>query len=118
MQFSGGTGHSFRNRSHENSSQKTSCDSRGHCWTLYTASRIARRAVLMGLVNYTFLLFPTPVGYGYVQEVVIAPLSLVIIFNLTLELCIIPIGYSLARIVESNLKTLKLAKSALCLNAQ
>lgn len=75
--------------------------------TLYTASGVATRAVLMALVNYTFLRFPPPVGYGYAQEAVIVALPLVVIFNITLALYTIPIGYSLARIVESNVKTLK-----------
>ena len=75
--------------------------------TLYTASGVATRAVSMALVNYSFLRFPPPVGYGYVEEAVIAALPFVTIFNITLALYTIPIGYSLARIVESNLKPLK-----------
>lgn len=75
--------------------------------TLYTASGVSTRAVLMALVNYTFLRFPPPVGYSYAQEAVIVALPLVMIFNITLALYTIPIGYSLARIVESNVKTLK-----------
>jgi riboflavin transporter FmnP len=78
---------------------------------LYTTSGVIFRTAFMDLVNYSLLRFPPPVGYGFDEAAVLASLPLVTIFNLTLALYTIPIGYSVARMLRSSLK-----KSSLNLN--
>jgi riboflavin transporter FmnP len=73
---------------------------------LFTSSGIILRASVMALMNWALLRFPPPVGYGMPEEAIIATVPLVVIFNITLALYTIPIGYSLAKIVESYVKTL------------
>jgi len=72
---------------------------------LFTASGSVLRTGVMALVNWALLRFPPPVGYGMPEEAIIATIPLVVIFNVTLALYTIPIGYSLAEIVKSNVKT-------------
>jgi len=62
------------------------------------------RVIIMSIVNWTFLPFPPPVGFGLPQEVVIAMLPLVGVFNATLALYTIPIGHSIERVVGSRVK--------------
>jgi riboflavin transporter FmnP len=71
---------------------------------LYTASGIIFRTIFMDIVNYSLLRFPPPIGYGFDEPAILASLPLVTIFNLTLALYTVPIGYSLARILESSMK--------------
>jgi riboflavin transporter FmnP len=71
---------------------------------LYTASGAIFRTAFMSLVNYSLLRFPPPVGYGFNEEAVLASLPLITIFNLTLALYTIPIGYSVAKFLRSSLK--------------
>jgi riboflavin transporter FmnP len=78
---------------------------------LYTASGVILRSASMAIVNYSLLRFPPPVGYSFDEAQILLSLPLVTIFNLTLALYTIPIGYSLAKILESSLK-----KSSLDLN--
>jgi riboflavin transporter FmnP len=73
--------------------------------TLFTASGVILRTGVMALVNWALLRFPPPVGYGMVEEAIIATIPFVVVFNVTLALYTIPIGYSLAKIVKSSLKT-------------
>lgn len=72
---------------------------------LYTVSGVMFRTVFMDIVNYSLLRFPPPIGYGFEESAILVSIPLVTIFNLTLALYTIPIGYSLARILESSLKT-------------
>jgi riboflavin transporter FmnP len=71
--------------------------------SLYTASGMISRTIFMNIVNYSLLRFPPPIGYGFDEPTILATLPLVTIFNLTLALYTIPIGYSLARIIESSI---------------
>lgn len=73
---------------------------------LFTASGVILRAGIMALVNWAFLRFPPPVGYGFPEETIIATIPLVLIFNVTVALYTIPIGYSLAKALKSNVKIL------------
>lgn len=75
--------------------------------TSFTISGIILRAGVMALVNWAFLRFPPPVGYGMPETVIIATIPLVVIFNITLALYTIPIGYSLAKILKFSVKILK-----------
>jgi riboflavin transporter FmnP len=72
----------------------------------FTASGTILRALVMALVNYALLRYPPPVGYGLPEEPIIAMMPLVAIFNITLALYTIPMGFSLAKIVKSSVKTL------------
>jgi len=71
---------------------------------LYTVSGVMFRTAFMDIVNYSLLRFPPPIGYDFKEPAILASIPLVTIFNLTLALYTIPIGYSLARILESSLK--------------
>lgn len=62
------------------------------------------RVVGMTVVNWTFLPFPPPVGFGYPVEAVILALPLIGFFNATLALYTIPIGQFLAGAVGSSMK--------------
>lgn len=75
--------------------------------TSFTISGIILRAGVMALVNWALLRFPPPVGYSMPETVIIATIPLVVIFNITLALYTIPIGYSLAKILKSSVKILK-----------
>jgi riboflavin transporter FmnP len=72
---------------------------------LLTTSGVVLRTLAMTLVNYVCLRFPSPVGYSLPEEVIIATIPLVVIFNATLALYTIPVGYSLARTVKSYVKS-------------
>ncbi len=72
---------------------------------IFTVSGTVLRAGFMALVNYALLRFPPPVGYGMLEEPIIAMIPLVVVFNATLTLYTVPIGYSLARIVKSHIKS-------------
>ena len=73
--------------------------------TLFTASGMILRTVIMVLANYALLRFPSPVGYSLPEEAIIASIPLVAIFNASLAFYTIPFGYSLARAVKSYVKT-------------
>lgn len=72
--------------------------------TLFTASGVVSRTALMAFVNYICLRFPPPIGYGLPEEGVVAAIPFVIIFNLTLALYTIPLGYSVTKAVKSYTK--------------
>jgi riboflavin transporter FmnP len=71
---------------------------------LLTASGVTFRTAFMALVDYIFLRFPPPVGYGLPEAGIIAAIPLVVIFNLTLALYTIPLGYSAAQAVRSYIR--------------
>jgi hypothetical protein len=58
----------------------------------------------MSLINYTFLPFPPPIGFGMPTEAVVASLPVIGFFNATLALYTIPIGYLLDRIIRLRMK--------------
>jgi riboflavin transporter FmnP len=72
---------------------------------LFTASGVMLRTAFMAIVNYALLRFPSPVGYGLAEQAIIAYVPLVIIFNATLALYTIPLGYSLAKATGVYAKT-------------
>jgi hypothetical protein len=59
----------------------------------------------MIVVNGFFLPFPPPVGFAFPRAAVIAIMPFVGLFNATLALYTIPIGYSIARVVRPGLKS-------------
>lgn len=73
---------------------------------IFTAFGILFRVGFMSLVNWAFLPFAPPVGFGLPVEVVVATLPVVGFFNATLALYTIPVGYFAARIVGSSMESL------------
>jgi riboflavin transporter FmnP len=71
-----------------------------------TASGVTLRAVAMAFLNWALLRFPSPIGYSMPEFAIMATMPLVVIFNVTLALYTIPIGYGLAKIVEPRVKAL------------
>jgi riboflavin transporter FmnP len=69
--------------------------------TVYTSFGIAARTVVMSLVNYVILHYPPPVGYApnMTESAILVALPLIAVFNATLALYTIPIGYSVAKTV-------------------
>jgi riboflavin transporter FmnP len=73
--------------------------------TAATAAGIIMRVVTMSIVNFIFVRFDPPIGFGIPAEVVPTLLPAIIFFNATLALYTIPIGYIIARAVSRNTKT-------------
>jgi riboflavin transporter FmnP len=67
-------------------------------------SGIILRTVIMALVNYALLRFPSPIGYSLPEEAIIASIPLVVVFNASLALYTIFFGYFLAESVKSYVK--------------
>jgi riboflavin transporter FmnP len=74
---------------------------------LYTTFGVSFRTVFMSFVNYYVLGLPSPFGYSLPNATIIGWLPLIAVFNATLALYTIPIGYALARTVKSNISTIK-----------
>ena len=73
--------------------------------TAYTAFGITFRVVFMAVVNYLTLPYPPPVGFSLPQPIVTdyyVPVTS--IFNATLALYTIPLGYFIAVIIKRNLR--------------
>lgn len=71
---------------------------------LVTSSGIIFRMATMAFVNWAFLRFPPPVGFSMPEEAIAITVPLVAIFNATLALYTIPLGYFVARAVKSGVK--------------
>jgi riboflavin transporter FmnP len=74
---------------------------------LYTLFGVSFRTVGMSFVNYSVLGLPYPFGYSLPYAVVIGWLPFIAVFNATLALYTIPVSYGLARIVKSNVGTIR-----------
>ena len=70
-----------------------------------TAVGILSRVGVMSFVNWAFLRYPPPVGFSIPEEALVAMLPIIGLFNATLALYTIPMGYILARAVSSRIKT-------------
>jgi riboflavin transporter FmnP len=70
-----------------------------------TVLGIITRVIFMSIVNWVFLPQPYPIGFSIPAEGLIAMLPLIGLFNATLTLYTIPVGYFLARAVSSGTKT-------------
>jgi hypothetical protein len=78
-----------------------------HRALLITASTIlgiTLRVIVMTVVNLSVLGFGYPLGYNMPQGAIIPILPLIALFNATLALYTIPLGYFLAEVVKSRLK--------------
>jgi riboflavin transporter FmnP len=73
--------------------------------TLYTSFGIAARTVAMSLVNYVILRYPSPVGFSYPEQAILVNLPVIAVFNATLALYTVPIGYSVAKTVATVIRT-------------
>ncbi|MEM2912105.1 MAG: hypothetical protein QW146_06340 [Candidatus Bathyarchaeia archaeon] len=71
---------------------------------MFTTFGIIFRVVIMTFVNWTFLRFPPPVGFGLPEEAVVASLPFIAFFNATLAFYTIPIGYLIAKAIKSRVK--------------
>jgi riboflavin transporter FmnP len=80
---------------------------------LSTVSGIIIRVAVMSLVNWIVLRYPPPFGYNIPVEELPAMLSIVALFNATIILYTIPIGYIIARAVGKGTKTKKWNQTAL-----
>lgn len=81
-----------------------------HQWitvVLSTALGSVLRVGVMTVVNWVFLPFPFPIGYSLPIEVVVLWLPLIGLFNATLVLYTIPLGYAISRAVGLGTNTLK-----------
>lgn len=68
-----------------------------------TAIAIIMRVALMSVVNYVTLRYPFPIGYSTPEPGIIAILPLIGLFNATLALYTVPLGYFIANIVKKTL---------------
>jgi len=75
--------------------------------SLSTALGIVFRVGVMTLVNWAFLRYPAPVGFSMPEGAILLSLPLIAIFNATLALYTIPVGYSVAKAVEVGMKASK-----------
>jgi riboflavin transporter FmnP len=71
--------------------------------TLYTAFGLSFRTAVMSFINYSVLGLPSPFGYSLPNATIIGWLPLIAVFNATLALYTIPTGYTLARMIKSNI---------------
>jgi riboflavin transporter FmnP len=69
-----------------------------------TAVGILSRVGVMSLVNWAFLRYPYPVGFDIPEGALIVMLPAIGLFNATLALYTIPMGYILARAVSHGIK--------------
>jgi len=70
-----------------------------------TTLGIVSRVGVMSIVNWAFLRYPPPVGFSIPEQALVAMLPIIGLFNATLALYTIPIGYILAKAVSSGTKT-------------
>ncbi|MEM2691691.1 MAG: hypothetical protein QXS01_06305 [Candidatus Bathyarchaeia archaeon] len=71
---------------------------------LLTAFGMIFRVGIMTLVNWAFLRFPPPVGFGMQELAIITSLPLIAMFNATLALYTIPLGYAIAETIKLHVK--------------
>jgi len=62
-----------------------------------TITGIIMRVIVMTIVNWVFMPFPTPIGLNIPREAVTAMLPIIGLFNATLNLYTIPVSYILTR---------------------
>jgi riboflavin transporter FmnP len=84
--------------------QKTSLESEARLITVSTAIGITLRVAIMSVVNYVALRQPYPFGYQFIEIEILASLPLIALFNATLALYTVPLGYSIANAIKSRLK--------------
>ncbi len=71
--------------------------------TSSTVIGITLRVVVMSAVNFLVLGYGYPLGYNMPQGAIVASLPLIALFNSTLALYTIPVGYTIASVVKTRL---------------
>ncbi|MEM3566168.1 MAG: hypothetical protein QXK18_04780 [Candidatus Bathyarchaeia archaeon] len=69
-----------------------------------TAFGIVFRVGIMTVVNWAFLRYPPPVGFGMPEPAIIMSLPFIAVFNATLALYTIPLGYVIAEAIKLHIK--------------
>jgi len=62
------------------------------------------RVVVMTIMNYTLIRYPPPLGFSMPEESILALLPVIGVFNATLALYTIPIGFLVAKAVASKIQ--------------
>jgi len=70
-----------------------------------TTLAVLSRVGIMSIVNWAFLRYPYPVGFSLSEEALTMMLPVIGLFNATLVLYAIPIGYILVRAIGSGTRT-------------
>ena len=71
---------------------------------LSTALGTLSRVGAMTIINWAFLRYPPPLGFSLPEEAIMMTLPLIVLFNATLALYTIPLGYIIAKRVSLSLK--------------
>jgi riboflavin transporter FmnP len=66
---------------------------------LSTAFGIILRVAIMSIANWAFLQFPYPIGYSLPPQVILGMLPIIALFNATLVLYTVPVGYFISRTI-------------------
>jgi riboflavin transporter FmnP len=66
---------------------------------------IITRVIFMSIINWIFLRYPYPIGFSIPEEGLTAMLPIIGVFNATLTLYTIPVGYVIAKSMSSRTKT-------------
>lgn len=72
--------------------------------SLFTVTGAVFRVAIMTLVNWTFLRFPPPVGFSMPEEALLLSLPFIAVFNATLTLYTVPLGYLIAKAAKQSIK--------------
>lgn len=72
--------------------------------TSFTALGILGRVGIMTFVNWAFLPYPFPIGFSIPLQALVMLLPVIGVFNATLALYTIPLGYFIAKAVSSGAK--------------
>jgi riboflavin transporter FmnP len=88
----------------EEKMQKATLESEAKLVTFSTAMGITLRVAIMSVVNYIVLRLPFPFGYQFIEIEILASLPLIALFNATLTLYTVPLGYSIANAIKSRLR--------------
>jgi riboflavin transporter FmnP len=72
--------------------------------TASSALGITMRVVVMTIINYIVLRFSYPIGYSMPEIAIVGSLPLIALFNATLALYTIPMGYIIANAINKNLR--------------
>jgi riboflavin transporter FmnP len=78
---------------------------------LSTAFGCVLRVGCMSAVNWAFLRYPYPVGYSLPADAIIAMLPIIGLFNATLVLYTIPLGYAIYRAVAIRMDIVSISTS-------
>lgn len=84
--------------------RRLKCDAKTTAVPVITLLGAAFRVIIMSFVNWTFLRFPPPIGYSLTEEAILLTLPLIALFNATLSLYTVPLGYVIAELIMRRAK--------------